>query len=100
MDDLGVPRDGGGYGEVAEDLTVLYRPEHAWRLESLPEEGRTLNYERQLLQSRINLVLAELAGRGTAAALPSEEVARVLLREVPAREAAMDTATDPAKDLP
>jgi anti-sigma-K factor RsiG len=101
MDELGVPRDGEVDWEGAEDLTALSRPEHALRLESLREEGRALNYERQrqLLQSRIDLVLAELAGRGTAT-LPSEELARVLLWEVPARGVAMDTATDLAKDLP
>ena len=99
MDDLRVPRGGGFDWEGAEDLTALSRRDLASRLESLREEGRALHYRRQLLQGRIDLILTELAGRDTAA-LPPEELARVLLGEVPAREAAMDTATDPARDLP
>ena len=99
MDDLGVLRGGGVDWEGAEDLTALSRRDLASRLESLREEGRALDYRRQLLQGRIDLILAELAGRDTAA-LPPEELARVLLGEVPARGAAMDTATDPARDLP
>ena len=99
MDDLGVLRGGGFDWEGAEDLTALSRQDFASRLESLREEGRVLDYRRQLLQGRIDLILAELAGRDTAA-LPPEELARVLLGEVPARGAAMDTATDPARDLP
>jgi hypothetical protein len=99
MDDLGVLRGGGFDWEGAEDLTALSRRDLASRLESLREEGRALDYRRQLLQGRIDLILAELAGRDTAA-LPPEELARVLLGEVPARGAAMDTATDPARDLP
>ncbi len=99
MDDLGVPRGGGFDWEDAEDLTALSRRDLAFRLESLREEGRVLDYRRQLLQGRIDLVLAELAGRDTAS-LPPEELARVLLGEGPAREAAMDTATEPARDLP
>jgi hypothetical protein len=81
------------------DLTGLSKECLALRFESLCEEGRALDYRRQLLQGRIDLILAELAGRDTAA-LPPEELARVLLGEVPARGAAMDTATDPARDLP
>ena len=99
MEDLGVPRGGGFDWEDAEDLTALSRQTLTSRCESLREEGRALDYRRQLLQGRIDLVLAELAGRDTAA-LPAEELARVLLGEVPARGAAMDTATDPARDLP
>jgi hypothetical protein len=91
MDDLGVPR-GGGFDWPAKECLAL-------RFESLCEEGRALDYRRQLLQGRIDLILAELAGRDTAA-LPPEELARVLLGEVPARGAAMDTATDPVRDLP
>ena len=99
MDDLGVLRGGGFDWEGAEDLTALSRQDLASRLESLREEGRVLDYRRQLLQGRIDLIQAELAGRDTAALRP-EELARVLLGEVPARGAAMDTATDPARDLP
>jgi hypothetical protein len=99
MDDLGVPRGGGFDWEDAEDLTGLSRECLALRLESLREEGRALDYRRQLVQGRIDLVLAELAGRDTAA-LPPEDLARVLLGENPARGVSMDTATDAARDLP
>ena len=71
----------------------------ALRFESLCEKGRAPDYRRQFLQGRIDLILAELAGRDTAA-LPPEELARVLLGEVPVRGAAMDTDTDTARDLP
>ncbi len=78
-------------------MTGLSKECLALRFESLCEEGRARDYRRQLLQGRIDLT--ELAGRDTAA-LPPEELARVLLGEVPARGAAMDTATDPVRDLP
>jgi hypothetical protein len=98
MDDLGVPRGGGFDWDDAEDLTGLSRECLALRLESLREEGRALDYRRRLVQGRIDLVLAELAGRDTAA-LPPEELARVLLGEIPARGVSRDTATDAARDL-
>ena len=84
--------------EGAEDLTAPSRQDLASRLQSLREEGRALEYRRELVQGRIDLVLAELAGREMAA-LPQEELVRVLLGEVPARGAAMDTSSDPARDL-
>jgi hypothetical protein len=99
MDDLGVPRGGGFDWDDAEDLTGLSRGCLALRPESLREEGRALDYRRQLVQGRIDLVLTELAGRDTAA-LPPEDLARVLLGENPARGVSMDTATDAARDLP
>jgi len=99
MDDLGVPRGGGFDWDDVEDLTGLSRECLALRFELLCEEGRALDYRRQLLQGRIDLILAELAGRDTAA-LPPEELARVLLGGGPAKGAAMDTATDNARDLP
>jgi hypothetical protein len=99
MDDLGVPRGGGFDWDNAEDLTGLSRECLALRLESLREEGRALDYRRQLVQGRIDLVLTELAGRDTAA-LPPEDLARVLLGENPARGVSMDTATEAARDLP
>ncbi len=84
--------------EGAEDLTAPTRQDLASRLQSLRQEGRALEYRRELVQGRIDLVLAELAGRETAA-LPPEELARVLLGVVPARGAAMDTSSDSARDL-
>ena len=98
MDDLGVPIGGAFDWYDAEDLTGLFRECLALRIESLCEEGRARDYRRQVLQDGIDLILAELVGRGTAS-LPLEELARALLGEVPAREAAIDTATDPARDL-
>jgi hypothetical protein len=99
MDDFGVPRDGVFDWEGGEDLTTLSRQGLSSKLESLREDRRALDYRRQVLQGRIDLILTELAGRGTAA-LPPEELARVLLGEVHARGAAIDSATDPARDMP
>ena len=100
MDDLGVPRGGGFDWDNAEDLTGLSWECLALRLESLREEGRALDYRRQLVQGRIDLVLTELAAGRDTAALPLEDLARVLLGENPARGFSMDTATDAARDLP
>jgi len=80
MDDIGVTRGGGFDWEDAEDLTALSRRDLAARLDSLCEEERALSYRRQILQGRIDLIRAELVGRGCAA-LPPEELARVLLGE-------------------
>jgi hypothetical protein len=91
MDDSGVPRGGDFDWEGAEDLTVLSRQDLESRLESLCEEERALGYRRQVLQGRIDLIRAELVGRG-AVALPPEELARVLLGEVPARGSATDSS--------
>ena len=68
------------------------------RIESLCEEGCALDYRCQLDQGRIDLVLAELAGRDTAALPP--ELVRVLLGEILGRGVSMDTATYAARDLP
>ncbi len=95
MDDSGVPRGGGFDWEGADDLTALSRQDLASRLESLCEEERALSYRRQVLQGRIDLIRAELVGRGTVA-LPPEELARVLLGEGPAR----GSATGSSRDLP
>ncbi len=95
MDDLGVPRGGEFDWEGAEDLTALSRQDLASRLESLCEEERALGYRRQVLQGRIDLIRAELVGRGTVA-LPPEELARVLLGDGPARGSAADLGTDPS----
>lgn len=93
MDDIGVPRGGGFDWEDAEDLAALSRQDLASRLESLCEEERALGYRRQILQGRIDLIRAELVGRGCVA-LPPEELARVLLGEAEA------PATGPSRDLP
>lgn len=91
MDDIGVPRGEGFDWEDAEDLTALSRRDLASRLEFLCEEERALSYRRQVLQGRIDLIRAELVGRGCVA-LPPEELARVLLGEAPAKA--------PQRDLP
>jgi hypothetical protein len=87
--------DGAGLGEGfdwegAEDLTALSAGELRQSLDSLCEEERALSYRRQVIQGRIDVIRAELAGRG-AVALPPEDLARVLLgedlsRDLPARE--------------
>ena len=98
-----MPRGGGFDWEGAEDLTALSRRELASRLESLCEEERALSYRRQVLQGRIDLIRAELVGRGSAALSP-EDLSRVLLGDSPAwgsaSDSAGDSSTDPARDLP
>lgn len=81
MDDLGVPRGGGFDWEGAEDLTALAEEDLRERLETLSEEERALSYRRWVLEGKIDLIRAELAGRG-AVALSPEDLARVLLGEV------------------
>jgi len=99
MDDSGVPRGVGFDWEGAEDLTALTRRELAARLESLREEERAVSYRRQVLQGRIDLIRAELVGRGSAALSP-EDLARVLLGDSAARNVTRDRATDDSWDLP
>ncbi len=82
MDDLGVPRGGGFDWEGAEDLTALAEEDLRERLGALSEEERALGYRRQVIQGRIDLIRAELAGRG-AVALSPEDLARVLLGDLP-----------------
>jgi hypothetical protein len=81
MDDSGVLR--GFDWEEAEDITALSEDELGERLQALIGEERTVSYRRRVLQSRIDLIRAELAGRGPAApalaALAPEDLARVLL---------------------
>lgn len=93
MDDSGVLRGGDFDWEGAEDLTVLSRQDLETRLESLCEEERALGYRRQVLQGRIDLIRAELVGRG-AVALPPEELARVLLGQIPAPNSFADSGRD------
>ena len=95
MDDSGVPRGGDFDWEGAEDLTAFSRQDLESRLEALCEEERALGYRRQVLQGRIDLIRAELVGRG-AVALSPEELARVLLGQVPAP----GSFADAERDLP
>jgi hypothetical protein len=76
MEDSGVLR--GFDWEEAEDITVLSEDELRERLQPLIEEERAVSYRRHVLQGRIDLMRAELAGRGLAALAP-EDLARVLL---------------------
>ena len=78
MDDVGVPRGGGFDWEGAEDLTSVSGRDLRERLEALREEERSLAYRGDVLRGRIDLMRAELVRRGSAA-LPPEELARVLL---------------------
>jgi hypothetical protein len=83
MDDSGLP--GGFDWENAEDVTALSEEDLRDTLESLSEEERALTYRRSILQGRIDLIRAQLVGRGVVA-LPPEQLARVLLGDSPARE--------------
>jgi len=86
MDEVGSLRGGGFDWEGVQDLTALSREELRKSLDSLCEEERALSYRRQVLQGRIDLIRAELAGGGVVA-LPPEDLARVLLGEdLPAGE--------------
>jgi len=76
MEDSGVFR--GFDWEEAEDITALTEGELRERLQALTEEERAVSYRRRVLQGRIDLMRAELAGRGLAALAP-EDLARVLL---------------------
>jgi RsiG-like len=76
MEDSGVLR--GFDWEEAEDITVLSEDELTKRLQALIEEERAVSYRHRVLQGRIDLMRAELAGRGLAALAP-EDLARVLL---------------------
>ncbi len=76
MEDSGVFR--GFDWEEAEDITALTEGELRERLQALTEEERAVSYRRRILQGRIDLMRAELAGRGLAALAP-EDLARVLL---------------------
>ena len=99
MDDSGVRQGVGFDWEDAEDLTALSRHELESRLESLCEEERAVSYRRQVLQGRIDLIRAELVGRGSVALSP-EDLARVLLGDSAARDATRsDLATDESWDL-
>jgi hypothetical protein len=80
MEDSGALR--GFDWEEAEDITVLSEGDLREVLEALTEEERAVSYRRRILRGRIDLIRAELAGRGVAALAP-EDLARVLLGELP-----------------
>ena len=83
MDDWGL--QGAFDWEDAEDVTALSEEDLRESLEALVEEERALSYRQQILQGRIDLIRAELVERG-AVALPPEELARVLLGDLPDEE--------------
>jgi hypothetical protein len=85
MGDPGVSRGEGFDWEGAEDLTALSEEELRGRLEELVEEERSISYRRRVLQGRIDIIRAELVGRG-AAALGPEALARLLLGQPPSKE--------------
>ena len=85
MGDAGVVRGEGFDWEGAEDLTALTGEELRGRLEELGDEELSISYRRRVVQGRIDLIRAELVGRG-AAALGPEALARVLLSQSPGKE--------------
>jgi hypothetical protein len=76
MDDSGL--HGGFDWEGAEDITALSEEDLRELLAALSEEERLVGYRLSILRGRIDLIRAELVGRG-AVTLSSEELARVLL---------------------
>jgi hypothetical protein len=76
MDELGL--DGGFDWEDAEDITALSEEDLRGALKALCDEERRVSYRRRILQGRIDLIRAELVGRGSVALSP-EDLARVLL---------------------
>ena len=80
-----MPRGEGFDWEGAEDLTALSEEELRGRLEELVAEERSISYRRRVVQGRIDIIRAELVGRG-AAALGPEALARVLLGGSPGKE--------------
>ncbi len=80
MEDSGTLR--GFDWEEAEDITVLSEADLSESLRALTEEERALSYRRRILQGRIDLIRAELVGRGVAVLAP-EDLARVLLGDLP-----------------
>ena len=80
MEDSGALR--GFDWEGAEDVTRLSEVDLRERLAALTEEERAVSYRRRILQGRIDLMRAELAGRGVAALAPGD-LARVLLGHRP-----------------
>jgi hypothetical protein len=85
MSDRGVPPGGDLDWEGSEDLTALSEEELRGRLEGLVEEERAVSYRRRVLQGRIDLIRAELVGRGVVALSP-EEIVRALMGDHPGGE--------------
>jgi len=83
MDDRGL--HGAFDWEGAEDITALSGEDLRESLEALVKEERAVAYRQQILKGRIDLIRAELVGRG-AVALPPEDLARVLLGDLPGEE--------------
>ena len=72
--------------EEAEDIGALSERDLKESLEALTEEEKAVDYRQSILQGRIDLIRAELAGRNAGrgiATLSREDLARVLLGEVP-----------------
>ena len=78
MDDLREPL--GFDWEEALDITVLSHEDLLHTLKALSDEEKALSYRRRILQGRMDLIRAELVERGVAA-LPPEDLARILLGE-------------------
>lgn len=76
----GEGRPGGFDWSGAEDVTALSREELEARLEELVGEEREISYRRRIVQGRIDVIRAELVGRGEASLSP-QELARVLMGE-------------------
>jgi len=76
MDESGL--HGGFDWEGAEDITALSEVDLREVLAALSEEERMVGYRLSVLRGRMDLIRAELVGRG-AVVLSSEELARVLL---------------------
>jgi hypothetical protein len=77
MSDRRVPPGGDLDWEGSEELRG--------RLEGLVEEERAVSYRRRVLQGRIDLIRAELVGRGVVALSP-EELVRALMGYHPGGE--------------
>src|SRR5919202_4850267 len=80
MDELGL--DGGFDWEDAEDITALSEEDLRGALKALCDEERRVSYRRRVLKGRLDLIRAELLGRGSLVPSP-EELARVLLGDTP-----------------
>jgi hypothetical protein len=79
----GVGGGAGGFDWAAgsEDLTALSVEELKGHLEAFAEEEREVSYRRRVLQGRIDLIRAEIAGRGGDLFASPEDLARALLGE-------------------
>lgn len=86
----GTPNDGFDW-EAAEDVTALSEGDLRLLLARVTREERAAAYRHEVLRGRVDLIRAELVERGVAA-LPPEELARVLMGE-----AAGEAAGPPAE---